>query len=344
MSEPIMILGSLQAHASIQMIDNQGGGICPTIGTTDFGLPKIVENMGVNDEITTEVIGMIDNNRLQDHARRIHGIEGVAPTQNAHSGGGLETKIAEPVENTDGKKVSIISRPHGYYKGSEYEDICPCVKSSAMADNNYVKEITNTEPFVAASRGREPQCLTPKRTEHGKAVRKAYESGQHKESRHTMQQLEPRADGVTNTLTSVQKDNLVVEPVLRVRQATAKGYAEVKPGGAFDARYPKSNTRRGRVQGEGGSISPTLQHNSEICAMDAQRGESGFRIRRLTPRECFRLMGCDEPTIDKLLNAGISNTQLYKLAGNSIVIDVLYHIFRKMFVDKENENQQLTLF
>ena len=74
-------------------------------------------------------------------------------------------------------------------------------------------------------------------------------------------------------------------------------------------------------------------------------GEStDYRIRKLTPRECLRLMDADDSDIDKLMAAGISNTQLYKMAGNSIVVNVLYHIFRKMFVNKENENIQLTLF
>ena len=67
-----------------------------------------------------------------------------------------------------------------------------------------------------------------------------------------------------------------------------------------------------------------------------------FRIRKLSPRECFRLMGVSEENIDKIQAAGISNAQQYKMAGNSIVVDVLYHIFRKMFIDKEQE--QLTLF
>ena len=73
--------------------------------------------------------------------------------------------------------------------------------------------------------------------------------------------------------------------------------------------------------------------------------KESLRIRKLTPRECFRLMGCDEPTIDKLLSAGISNSQLYKLAGNSIVVDVLYHIFRRMFVDTDAQlGEQLFIF
>lgn len=71
-------------------------------------------------------------------------------------------------------------------------------------------------------------------------------------------------------------------------------------------------------------------------------GSQAMALNRL--RECFRLMDVSEPDIDKLLNAGISNSQLYKLAGNSIVCSVIYHVMRKMFIEKENENQQLTLF
>jgi site-specific DNA-cytosine methylase len=74
--------------------------------------------------------------------------------------------------------------------------------------------------------------------------------------------------------------------------------------------------------------------------------EMRYRIRKLTPRECFRLMGVDDADIDKLMNASISNSQLYKCAGNSIVVDVLYHLFRKLYIDKgcEQENFQQTLF
>ena len=74
-----------------------------------------------------------------------------------------------------------------------------------------------------------------------------------------------------------------------------------------------------------------------------------FRIRKLTPRECFRLMGVDDKDIDKIQAAGVSNSGQYKLAGNSIVVDVLFHIFRKMFIDTEEPDfdgnpTQLTLF
>lgn len=62
--------------------------------------------------------------------------------------------------------------------------------------------------------------------------------------------------------------------------------------------------------------------------------DTDFRIRKLTPRECFRLMGLKDDDIDKIQQVGISNTQQYKLAGNSIVVDVLEGIFRNLFVKK----------
>ena len=99
--------------------------------------------------------------------------------------------------------------------------------------------------------------------------------------------------------------------------------------------------------------------NSKIELPEELKGKK-FRIRKLTPRECFRLMGVNDADIGKMYAAGISNSGLYKLAGNSIVaggnytdsngnVDgVLYNLFRKMFietgVEDSEEPQQLTLF
>ena len=72
-----------------------------------------------------------------------------------------------------------------------------------------------------------------------------------------------------------------------------------------------------------------------------------FRIRKLTPRECFRLMGVDDADIDKIQASGLSNSAQYKLAGNSIVVDVLFHLFRKLFIEPEQEvrpGEQFSLF
>jgi len=56
-----------------------------------------------------------------------------------------------------------------------------------------------------------------------------------------------------------------------------------------------------------------------------------LRLRRLTPRECFRFMGVDNHDIDIMLQSGVPEAQLYKQAGNSIVVDVMYHIFKELF-------------
>ena len=63
-----------------------------------------------------------------------------------------------------------------------------------------------------------------------------------------------------------------------------------------------------------------------------------IRIRRPTERECFRLMGVEDEDIDKLLTSGVASTNLYKLAGNSIVVDVLYHVFRKVLIERDPDH------
>lgn len=90
-----------------------------------------------------------------------------------------------------------------------------------------------------------------------------------------------------------------------------------------------------------------MEKQKEINLPSELKGKK-FRIRRLTPRECFRLMGVDDTDIDKIQAVGICNSAQYKLAGNSIVVDVLYHIFRKLLIekdiDKDNKPHQLKLF
>ena len=140
----------------------------------------------------------------------------------------------------------------------------------------------------------------------------------------TEQRLEPNLEGLCNTLTTVQKDNMVMESV-RIKQATKEGYIEMDVGGVFDASFPDSNTRRGRVQDHGHVSSKITAKNQETY-----RYESQYRIRKLTPRECFRLMGVKDDDSQKMIDVN-SNTQCYKQAGNSIVVDVMAAMFRKLF-------------
>ena len=88
--------------------------------------------------------------------------------------------------------------------------------------------------------------------------------------------------------------------------------------------------------------------DQNTIALPSELKGKKFRIRKLTHRECFRLMGVDDKDIDKIQAAGISNSGQYKLAGNSIVVNVLFHLFRKMFIetgsDYDGTPTQLTLF
>lgn len=159
--------------------------------------------------------------------------------------------------------------------------------------DNFVKE-----PFVVASRGRNPENPSDRTT-----------------GSPTEQRLEPKFDGTTNTLTSVQKDNYVA-----VKTANKKGYDIAADGDGVDLAYPDSKTRRGRV---GHGVSKTLPTSDSQGVLDS------FRIRKLTPKECYRLMGFDDASFDRASKV-ISNTQLYKTAGNSIVVPVLEAILKEL--------------
>jgi DNA (cytosine-5)-methyltransferase 1 len=193
------------------------------------------------------------------------------------------------------------------------------------------------------------------------------------------QRLELKKDGCTNTITTVQKDNYVLEKneckmlgmlgdegfekvrrvysteaccptvstkedrikiadEIEIKQATKEGSIKCKVGDCYDASYPDSKTRKGRVQ-EGGDVTPTItaQGGENINYV-----ETVYRIRKLTPKECWRLMGYTDEDYEKALKVN-SNTQLYKQAGNAIVKQVLMAIFSQMNIKgvkpwNENEN------
>ena len=103
------------------------------------------------------------------------------------------------------------------------------------------------------------------------------------------QRLEPNAQGISGCLTSVQKDNMVMESV---------------------------------------------HTNAQISAS----AQGKYRIRKLTPRECGRLMGVSDEDITKMAAVN-SNSQLYKQFGNSIVVDVMCEMFKNLGIGRRNEQQ-----
>lgn len=110
----------------------------------------------------------------------------------------------------------------------------------------------------------------------------------------------------------------------KIKVANKVGYAIVKQNGVADFLYPTSKTRRGRVI-EMGDISPALTAEERgVCKV-----ENRYKIRKLTPLECWRLMSFSDEDFHKAEKVN-SNTQLYKEAGNSIVKVVLMAIFSQM--------------
>lgn len=90
-------------------------------------------------------------------------------------------------------------------------------------------------------------------------------------------------------------------------------------------------------------LADDLSHIYPVNVAEVKR-KPRLRIRKLTPKECFRLMDVEDKYIDKIQSAGISKSQQYKLAGNSIVVNCMYHIFENLFGNAVPANQQLVLF
>jgi len=126
-------------------------------------------------------------------------------------------------------------------------------------------------------------------------------------------------DGIAPTIRAYQGGNL--EPKIRVKEATKQGYVEATIGDSVNLSHPNSKTRRGRV---GKQIANTLLtgESQGVIVQD-------FRIRKLTPRECWRLQGFPDWAFDKAQEVN-SNSQLYKQAGNSVTVNVIEAIAREL--------------
>lgn len=170
------------------------------------------------------------------------------------------------------------------------DGICPTI--ATCAGGNIQPKIIDELKTIVGMRGRNPENPSD-RTAGAK----------------TEQRLEPNVDGVCNTLTSVQKDNLLLEE----KPECINLYDEQGKETSFQDRVYKTD-----------KISPAIT-TSFRPGYEIEK----YRIRKLTPKECWRLMGFSDEDFEKAAKVN-SNTQLYKQAGNSIVKDVLMAIFRQM--------------
>lgn len=155
-----------------------------------------------------------------------------------------------------------------------------------------------------------PAILTAHRTEFGKAIRKKYDSHQIHFKRQDMREWIPKGDGTSNTITSVTKDNVLMEQNIVIDKK-------------------KSEKRKHGLPAE-------MLHLDNLP--EELKGKKVY-IRKLTPRECYRLMDVSEENIDKLMlpkdekgKPIISNSGHYKLAGNSIVVSCMTAMFRNLII------------
>lgn len=145
-----------------------------------------------------------------------------------------------------------------------------------------------------------------------------------------------------------------------IRQATKLGFIPMISGNVADLSYPTSKIRRGRVQGKYGDISPTItcggnaihriykelnmanEDLKELNQSVKKQKKQKYRIRKITPKECFRLQGVTEKDADAMLNTE-SNSQCYKAAGNSITVSTLCALFLQLGIQEKKRWNEMSL-
>lgn len=278
--------------------------ICPTLTSRDYKEPRSV---GVVCNVNPSGKGMNGN---------VYDSNGLNPTLTTNKGEG--NKIAIPVLTPD----RVEKRQNGRRFKEDGEPM-----------------------FTLTSQDRHGVAIDPLgvlrnvRTEYGKEIRKDYESGKLDISRHEFLANEIREDGIANTLSTVQKDNQLA---VKVAESTKQGYSECRVGiDTVNLSVPGSKTRRGRV---GKEVANTLDTSCNqgifvkvsdeliVYAVWYEKYQCYIAIRKLTPKECFRLQGWSDNYFEKAQFVN-SDSQLYKQAGNGVTVTVIETIARKMNVN-----------
>lgn len=381
-----------------------GDGLANTLLARDWRGPQCVQ--------VGEVVGG-KWGKMHDISKRVYEPDGIAPTVHCQQGGNTELKIAEDfvlgglqkhqTPRTDGISPTLTE---AMGKGGGQT---PIIIDTAEPKERFYKQAFETlkenecevgDTIDAFNKKVNKSGVCPTLTTRPEGFKTAIlpvvgaMRGRNTEDPSdrtagvpTEQRLEINEKGLCNALTTVQKDNLVIEedkqdyvsrrynefieekgyvpemfvaynkteikdvaPTLtgqcsspsgssavlkletpvKVNVATKQGYEEANPGDYVNITYPGSKTKRGRV---GNGVAHTL-----TCGDGNAVITENVRIRKLTPRECLRLMGWKDEQIDKIVAAKISGTQQYRQAGNGIVVQVLESIFKALFLSEENEN------
>lgn len=219
----------------------------------------------------------------------------------------ISGRQAERVFNTDGLAVSItgcgggMGAKTGLYFIDQSTTKSQLTETSRCITSRYTAGIVNRTAMNSGVLEAYP-VLTPERKEKRQNGRRVKNS-----------------DEPMFTLTGQNRHGVAI------KEATKKGFAEAKIGDSINISFPNSKTRRGRV---GEKVAQTLDTQCMQGTLD-----TNYRIRRLTPRECFRLQGFPDELFEKA-QAVNSDAQLYKQAGNAVTVNVAYAV-AKSIIDAE---------
>ena len=285
---------------------------------------------GGNQEpkVIVEELGFMDNGTGKHQSNTVYNENGLSPSITTITGGGTQQiKICEQIP------CKLNKMPERHLDSLDNAKICDVdTPTASTVTSRYYKGIGahKDNMCIVAMRGRNPD--NPSDRTVGSP---------------TEQRLEVNMQGTSNCLTSVQKDNMVLEKQgistkgkqNDIASTILSGYERSNMTG-FNAdnaviekigQISSNGSQRGTVVSDNG-ISANLvagthgYANSHIATQ--------YRIRKLTPRECGRLMGVSDEDIDKMAAVN-SNTQLYKQFGNSIVVDVMCAMFRNLNIEQE---------
>lgn len=269
------------------------GGICPTLraNKTSSGVIEVMADVNVIGSLEAKF----------ESTNRIYDVGGCSPTLSTMQGGNQEPKILE-----EQIPCKLDKMPNGHLDSLDNAEICDInTPTASTVTSRYYKGIGSHKDnmCIVAMRGRNPD--NPSDRTAGNP---------------TEQRLEVNMQGTSNCLTSVQKDNLLLENnIQKVGQISSNGS---QCGTVISDNGISANL----VAGTHGYA------NSHIATQ--------YRIRKLTPRECGRLMGVSDEDIDKMAAVN-SNTQLYKQFGNSIVVDVMCAMFKNLNIKQGDGNETL---
>ena len=181
------------------------------------------------------------------------------------------------------------------------------IKTSTYESNNRRIQEKDWCDTLCARDWKDPKCVE---------VNRLYGIFDNNKSTHQADSIY-NTNGLSPTLDTMQGGWR--QPCIQIKNATKQGYLEAHDGdGCYITNIDK---KRGTVQKE---MIPTLKTSPDIGCVTKD-----LRIRKLTPKECWRLMGFDDEDFEKASQVN-SNTQLYKQAGNSIVVNVLMAIFKEL--------------